>query len=118
MLLQEELMTKKRNKSSTKSYNNKELLDHNNSAEICYSSHLTKKNPLNNNFFDVSQFSSNHNSIAKNFENSFQFSAGGFLPNSGKQHAISGTTSLTAVSANKQRPTSSHKSALMQAAGA
>jgi len=47
-------------------------MDHNNSSEICYSSHITKKNhPLTNNFFDVSQFSSNHNSIAKNFENSF-----------------------------------------------
>jgi hypothetical protein len=41
---------------------------------------------MKNNFFDVSQFSSNHNSIAKNFENSFQFTGGaaGFLPNSGK----------------------------------
>ncbi len=47
-------MTKKRNKSSTKSYNNKELLDHNNSSEIAYNSNLTKKNPLTNNFFDVS----------------------------------------------------------------
>lgn len=64
------LLQKKRNKSSTKSYNNQEA--HNNSSEIVYSSHLTKKNPMTNNFFDVSQFSSNHNSIAKNFENSFQ----------------------------------------------
>jgi hypothetical protein len=69
--IQEDPLTKKRNKSSTKSYNNKELLDHNNSAELCYSSHITKKNPLNNNFFEVSQFSSNHNSIAKNFDSSF-----------------------------------------------
>ena len=71
MLLQEDILSKKRNKSSTKSYNNKEPLDHNNSSEICYSSHLTKMNPMTNNFLDVSQFSSNHNSIAKNFENSF-----------------------------------------------
>ena len=80
------IVAKKRNKSSTKSYNNKELIDHNNgaghnqSSEMCYSSHITKKNPMTNNFFDVSQFSSNHNSIAKNFEGSFQFSAQGFLP--------------------------------------
>jgi hypothetical protein len=79
MLVHEEIMTKKRNKSSTKSYNNKELLDHNNSSEVAYNSNITKKNPLTNNFFDVSQFSSNHNSIAKNFENSFQFTAGGFI---------------------------------------
>ena len=78
MLLSEDhmMMSKKRNKSSTKSYNNggipkDALVDHNNSSEVCYSSHLTKKNPLTNNFFDVSQFSSNHNSVAKNFENSF-----------------------------------------------
>ncbi len=59
-LLQEDLLAKKRNKSSTKSYNNKgDLLDHNNSSEVCYSSHISKKNPLNNNFFEVSQFSSN-----------------------------------------------------------
>lgn len=113
ILQQEDLMAKKRNKSSTKSYNNKELLDHNNSSEVCYTSHLTKKNPMSNNFFDVSQFSSNHNSIAKNFENSFQFSVGGFLPNSGKHNTSSGNA---AISANKQRPTSSHKSALIAAA--
>jgi hypothetical protein len=56
MLLQEDLLTKKRNKSSTKSYNNKgDLIDpHNTSSEVCYSSHLAKKNPLTNNFFEVS----------------------------------------------------------------
>lgn len=56
MLLQEDLLTKKRNKSSTKSYNNKgDLIDpHNTSSEVCYSSHLGKKNPLTNNFFEVS----------------------------------------------------------------
>ncbi len=72
---QASLLAKKRNKSSTKSYNNNgassNAEQHNNSSEIVYSSHLTKKNPMTNNFFDMSQFSSNHNSMAKNFENSF-----------------------------------------------
>ena len=124
-------LQKKRNKSSTKSYNNnnassninKDFLEqHNNSSEICYSSHLTKKNPMQNNFFDVSQFSGNHNSIAKGFENSFQGFSGGFLPNSnkvsGQNNSSLGGPSLSALSSSKQRPASTHKSALMAAAAA
>ena len=118
MLLQEDLLTKKRNKSSTKSYNNKgDLIDpHNTSSEACYSSHIAKKNPLTNNFFEVSQFSgSNHTSMiaakASNaFGDSFQANSS-FLPN---QKPHSSTVGL--FSANKQRPTSTNKSALMIAA--
>ena len=62
-------VTKKRNKSSTKSYNNKEQLDN---SDMSYSNHVNKKN-MTNNFVDISQFGSNQNSIVKNFENSFSF---------------------------------------------
>jgi hypothetical protein len=48
------MINKKRNKTSTKSYNNKEMVDQNNSSEMCYTSQIPKKNPLNNNFFEVS----------------------------------------------------------------
>lgn len=44
-------ITKKRNKSSTKSYNNKDQIDN---MDMSYSTHLTKKNHLTNNFVDVS----------------------------------------------------------------
>ena len=44
-------ITKKRNKSSTKSYNNKDQIEN---IDMSYSTHLTKKNHLTNNFMDVS----------------------------------------------------------------
>lgn len=93
---------------------------------------------MTNNFFDVSQFSSNHGSMAKNFENSFQLTAAPgtvFGPQSANPSALGGALKsgaipggLMAASLNssavsaalgataKQRPTSTQKSALMQAA--
>lgn len=73
---------------------------------------MAKKNPLTNNFLDVSQFSSNHNSMmGKNFENSFQFSNA--FP--GNNSALA-KASLNGSAVIKQRPTSTQKTSLMAAA--
>lgn len=61
-------MSKKRNKSSTKSYNNKEQLDQ---TDLSYNTNLAKKSHLTNHAAEITQFNSNHNSLVKNFDNSF-----------------------------------------------
>jgi hypothetical protein len=58
-------ITKKRNKSSTKSYNNKDNMDN---IDLSYCTQAVKKNNFINAGLDLSLISSNHNSIVKNID--------------------------------------------------
>ena len=70
-------LNRKRNKSSTKSYNTKEQLDN---SVMSYGSHINNKN-LTNNLLDMSQLSSNQTSITKNLDTSFHFGIPPSVPN-------------------------------------
>lgn len=96
-------MPKKRNKSTTKSYNTKEHLEQ---ADLSYSTNFQKKvNPMSSALADISQFNSNHNSIVKNFDSSFQLN--NLVPNSSKANQIA--TSKRPLSSSKGNSTIGQK---------